>query len=390
MPINLPLARHVSEPPKLSQPLGPNAVVAKAAGGDFRIDRLVLEGGRRDGVEILVVDTGKVQAAILPTRGLSLWRARIDGIDIGWKSPVDGPIHPQWVALAESGGLGWLDGFDELVVRCGLRNFGAPDYDAKTNRLAFPLHGRIGNLPTENLEIEIDAAHSLLHVRGRVAEQRFLQYNLELTASYTFAIGSSTIAINDSVRNASDTTSTMQMLYHINVGEPILDAGAKLHLGTRRIVARNVHAANDIGTWANYSAPKAGYEEQVYFSASASNASGWATAMLAAPNGQTGFAVHYETKSLPYFTQWKNTVGRNDGYVTGIEPGTGFPNPRSFELEKGRVVQLESQQSIHFNLKLEGIAAKERIAELAMQLDSQQGGRVETVAFDADWCTPRN
>lgn len=370
--------------------MGPSSLALKAAGGDFRIDRMVLEGGRRSGVEILVIDTGKIQAAILPTRGLSLWRARIDGIDCGWRSPVDGPVHPQWVALSESSGLGWLDGFDELVVRCGLRNFGAPDFDPKTNRLAFPLHGRIGNLPTENLEIELDATHSLLHVRGRVAERRFLQYNLELMASYTFAIGSSSIAINDSVKNSSDTPTTMQMLYHINVGEPILNAGAKLHLGARRIVARNAHAADDIGTWDSYAAPKAGYEEQVYFSASAPAASGWATALLAAPNGQIGFAVHYETKGLPYFTQWKNTVSRNDGYVTGIEPGTGFPNPRSFEIEKGRVVQLESQQSVSFNLKLEGIANKERVAELAKQLESQNDGKVEKVAFDTDWCTPKN
>ncbi|MGN6136173.1 MAG: DUF4432 family protein [Aureliella sp.] len=212
MRIKLPPARSIADVPNLSQPLAASAQVVKVAGGEFRIDRVVLEGGRRSGVEMILVDTGRVRAAVLPTRGMSLWRANIDGLDLGWRSPVDGPVHPQWVPLSEPSGLGWLDGFDELLVRCGLRSFGAPDFDAESGRLLFPLHGRIGNLPADNLELEIDAPHSLLHVRGHVAESRFLQVNLHLEAGYTFAIGSPTIEIHDRVRNGSDQPADAQLL----------------------------------------------------------------------------------------------------------------------------------------------------------------------------------
>ena len=41
---------------------------------------------------------------------------------------------------------------------------------------------------------------------------------------------------------------------------------------------------------------------------------------------------------MPWFTQWKNTTSVADGYVTGIEPGTNFPNPRTYEGEQGRVI----------------------------------------------------
>ena len=34
-----------------------------------------------------------------------------------------------WVPLTEPSGLGWLSGFDELMVRCGLESNGAPDFD---------------------------------------------------------------------------------------------------------------------------------------------------------------------------------------------------------------------------------------------------------------------
>ena len=389
MRIKLPPARSIADVPNLSQPLAASSQLFKAAGGEFRIDRVVLEGGRRAGVEIVLVDTGRVRAAVLPTRGMSLWRANIDGIDLGWRSPVDGPIHPRWVALSEPSGLGWLDGFDELLVRCGLRSFGAPDFDAKSGRLLFPLHGRIGNLPADHLEVEVDSAHSLLHVRGHVAESRFLQANLHLDAGYTFAIGSPTIEIHDRVRNASDTPADMQLLYHINIGAPLLSSGAKLHMASKRIVARDAHAADDLSDWATYPAPKAGYVEQVYFSASMPDSEGWAAAMLVGQGGQRAFAVHYQTGSLPYFSQWKNSVAEHDGYVTGLEPGTGFPNPHSFEKAKGRVVQLDGGQGLDFTLKLEGIATPQRIEQLAGKIQTQSA-EAEQTAFDAEWCVPRD
>ena len=389
MRIKLPPARSVAELPNLSQPQGIGSQVFKAAGGEFRVDRVVLEGGRRAGVELVLVDTGRVRAAIIPTRGMSLWRANVDGIELGWRSPVDGPVHPQWVAMSEPGGLGWLDGFDELVVRCGLRSFGAPDFDSKSGRLAFPLHGRIGNLPTDQLEIELDSAHSLLHVRGQVAESRFLQYDLHLEAGYTFSIGSPTIEIHDRVRNGSDLPAEMQLLYHINAGAPLLSEGAQLHLAAKRIVARDAHAADDLSDWATYPAPKTGYVEQVYFSASEPGADGWAAAMLVGQGGKQAFAVHYETSTLPYFSQWKNSVGEREGYVTGLEPGTGFPNPRSFEQAQSRVVSLDGQASRDFNLKLEGIASAERIAQLAGKLKAQ-ASQNELVPFDPQWCIPRD
>ncbi len=76
MPIKLPPARNAPEVPDLATPLSSNSQSIKCAGGEFRIDHVVLEGGKRAGVHVLVVDTGKVRAALIPTRGLSLWRAK--------------------------------------------------------------------------------------------------------------------------------------------------------------------------------------------------------------------------------------------------------------------------------------------------------------------------
>ncbi|GAB5403292.1 MAG: aldose 1-epimerase family protein [Aureliella sp.] len=363
------------------------ATTVASAGGDFCVCRYHLNGGASEGVELIVVDSGQVRAAICPTRGMSLWKANIDAVPCGWDSPVVGPVHPSHIPILDEGGLGWLEGFDELLVRCGLRSFGAPDFNGD-GKMLYPLHGRIGNLPARDVKIDVDAEHSLLTVSGQVLETRFLQYNLELRASYTFPFGQPVIEVNDTVTNRSSQPAGIQMLYHVNFGAPLLGKGAKFHTGSDRVVARNERAAIDIDTWDTYREPTPGYEEQVYFYGSRADEEGWASNVLTSPDAKTAVAVRHKADTLPYLTQWKNTVAEEDGYVTGLEPGTGFPNPRSFEEAGGRVISLGGGESIDFQLAIEAMTDSARIRTVTDALASQRGD-IEQQKFDANWCTPR-
>ena len=89
---------------------------------------------------------------------------------LGWNSPIRGPVHPKFVPIAEPSGLGWLDGFDELLCRCGLFSNGAPDFDER-GVLLHPLHGRIANRPAHRLSVETDFGrrrNSRCRRRGRM------------------------------------------------------------------------------------------------------------------------------------------------------------------------------------------------------------------------------
>src|SRR5262245_1769614 len=111
--------------------------------GKAAVLKRTYSGGLSDGVVAVEINNGKLQLDVLPTRGMGIWRVLPLGDKelptIGWKSPVRGPVHPAFVELGEPSGLGWLDGFDEFFVRCGLESNGAPDFDAKTGRLTHPL-----------------------------------------------------------------------------------------------------------------------------------------------------------------------------------------------------------------------------------------------------------
>src|SRR5262249_25656175 len=126
-------------------------------GAPWSVNKRRLRGGRRDGVDLIVVDNGALRFAILPTRGMGLWKGFYLGNYLGWESPIiDGPVHPGLVNLAAAGGLGWLDGFDELLARCGLENNGAPfevrnaNADGSGSRTPFGLHGRIAHIPASH------------------------------------------------------------------------------------------------------------------------------------------------------------------------------------------------------------------------------------------------
>lgn len=352
----------------------------------FQVDRYRWHSGKQAGCELLVVRSPSICAMICPTRGMSLWKAQLGSVACQWESPVHGPIHPGLVPLSDPSGLGWLDGFDELLVRCGLRSFGAPDFDAN-GRLLFPLHGSIGNIPAENVSIQLSDDQESLTVSGDVYETRFLLYSLRLRVQYQFDLNSPHIRIRDSVKNVGGNPITMQLLYHINLGKPLLDASCEFQMAARQIVARDSRAAEDLSSWNEYLGPTEGYAEQVYFAQPIADSTGWVSTMLRNSKSEQAICVSYRNDTLPHFSLWKNTASEATGYVTGLEPGTGYPNPRSFEDSHGRVVELKAGESRQFELILKGLSGENQIQGLIQQLDQLQGDSVpQLLASHADWC----
>ena len=314
------------------------------------VTRRVLKGGLHGSMEIIEVDNGRMKFWLLPERGMNIWKVWLDDIEIGWQSPVRGPVHPQHVPLHEESGLGWLAGFDELLCRCGLESNGAPDFD-QAGKLKYPLHGRIANLPAHSIKTEIN--DSEIGVQGQVDEARFKGQKLSLFSSVSTKPGSCEIIIRDRVSNLSALPGEFQLLYHINFGPPLLEEGARFLAPVKTLVPRTRHAANSVAQWSAFSAPQAGFEEQVYFMELLGDESGLSQVLLKNKAGTMGVSIHFNLIQLPCFTLWKDTAAMQDGYVTGLEPGTNYPNPRNHEQAEGRVQNLHPGEMREFELRLE-------------------------------------
>lgn len=313
----------------------------------WSLRKRTLRGGLRDGVEVLDVSNGALSFTVLPTRGMGLWRGDYRGMFLGWRAPVQGPVHPKFVDLDDRNGLGWLLGFDELLCRCGLSSNGPPgedvvtSKDGQTSRMPLTLHGRIANRPAHYLEVKVslDPPHEI-SVTGVVEEGGLFYPHLALTTTYTTIPGSNRLVIHDVVENRGARPAEMEMLYHLNVGAPFLEAGSRVLAPVKELAPLTPRAAEGIDTYDTYGPPTVGFAEQVYCYDLATEEHGKTLVMLTNAAAERALVVRLNRQELPCFTLWRNTAAVEEGYVTGLEPGTNYPNFKSFERKNGRVPTL--------------------------------------------------
>jgi galactose mutarotase-like enzyme len=362
----------------------PDGIVRQGLGGQHRhawhVRLKTLHGGRSEGVRVIEIDNGAMVVDVLPTRGMGVWRVRRGDHTLGWRAPALAPVHPAFVPLMEPSGLGWLDGFSELLCRCGLESNGAPEFDDK-GRLTRPLHGRIANTPAHHVELVIDEQAGILTVRGIVDESRFHFQSLRLSASLTTAFGGDSFSWHDEVTNEGGRDATMQMLYHFNLGQPLLQPGARIAAPIAAIAPLTpVAAARGIDTWNIMPPPEPGSAEQVYVAELAAGSDGETRALVAGLTDDAAVSLRFNVRELPCFTVWRNSPDDADGYVLGLEPGTNYPNPRSFEEKHGRVVSLKPGEQWTANVAVTWHADRSSTAPVQAAIDAIQQGKTPAVS----------
>jgi len=350
------------------------------------VRKRTLKGGLGDGVDLIEVDNGELSISILPTRGMGIWKGVYHDLPVGWQSPARGPVHPKFVDLQDRGGLGFLTGFDEMIVRCGLDSNGAPATDVVTNNMGelseveLTLHGRIANIPASRVEVRVEPGDPPeIVVTGDVYEAGLFYPGLHLHTTISTVGGASTFTIADEVTNLRAVESEMELLYHCNFGAPLLDAGAHLEVPARMVAPRDARAVEGIDAYAVYLGPTPGYVEQAYWYEPLARTSGSTLAMLRNAAADRGVVVRYNTGELPAFTQWKNTAAVCDGYVTGLEPGTDYPNAKPFERKQGRVVTLAPGKTRSATITVEVCDAADRVEAVQNEIAAIQGDTELTV-----------
>jgi hypothetical protein len=311
------------------------------------VHKRTLHGGKQEGVELIDVSNGKLRFTIIATRGMGILDVRQGDFRIGWDSPIKDVVHPRHINLMARGGLGWLEGFNEWMVRCGLESNGGAGKDkfltntGAEGEMDLTLHGKIANQPAQEVEVVIQKeAPYRITIRGRVDETTFHGPKLELHTEISTEPGSDSIRLADVVKNLSGSPQEFEMLYHTNFGRPLLEEGARFLGPIARVTPFNETAAKGLSDWTRYAAPTAGFVEQVYALRMNTGEDGKTLIALKNAKGNRAVSMAYSTKDLPYTTVWKNTTSLTDGYVTGLEPGTNFPNTRRLERLAGRVPKL--------------------------------------------------
>lgn len=342
-----------------------------------------LSGGKQEGVELLVLHNGRLTITVIPTRGMSVLRVedtQHPGFKLGWDSPVKQVVHPQFMDLESRGGLGWLEGFNEWMCRCGLEYAGHPGVDefttntGDTAKMTLTLHGKIGNIPAHNVaaSIETDGEKKRLVVSGDVSEHMFFGPKLSLTTTLWTEPGADWFVIEDSVKNVGGGEQEFQIIYHANYGAPLLGDGAKVLFPFKSVTPMNTGAAKAVRDHATYKGPTPGFNEEVFLVEPLAK-DGSTLAVLKDAKGEVATSLRWKTTELPYLTIWKNTAAAADGYVTGIEPATGYPFNRHIERKFGRVPKLKPNELRSFSLKFQVHFGKDAVSAVEGEVTKLQG-----------------
>lgn len=347
---------------------------------EWSVDKRPLHGGPSEGVDLIEVNNGRLKLNIIPTRGMGVWNGMFDELPLGWNSPVKAPVNPALVNLSERGGLGWLSGFNELICRCGLISMGPPGTDAGGNPLEseLTLHGRIANTPAHYVSVELDPTDGgWIRITGRMTEGMLFGSQLQLESTLETQLGSESFTIRDRVINVGASEAESELLYHINVGAPFLEAGAQFAIPFEEMAPRDPRAAEGVTEYQTYLGPTPGYAEQAYYFQPAADEQGLTPALLSGRGGEIGFLVEFVQSKLPCFTLWKNTQPEAAGYVTGLEPGINYPNFRATEREQGRLKVLQPGESYETVFKISILnnsdsvdAIRQKITKLSQQSPS--------------------
>ena len=314
----------------------------------FTVTKKTLHGGKQEGSTLITIDTKDLQVSLIPTRGMDIYEIKSGDVRYGWKSPVDEIVNPAYMNLEMRNGLGWLDGFNEMMVRCGYEWTGHP---GEENGKLMSLHGRAGNTPASKVVVSIDeTAPYAIHVKGLVKENTFKLSALETWTQLTVVPGEKVVKVHDELTNNSDYDRDYQIIYHSNFGSPILEEGAKFVAPVKEISPFNDYAKKGLKDWETYQGPTKGYDEMVFNLVPYADKDGKTTAMLHNKAADKGIAVSFDTKQLPALTMWKNTDTMKQGYVTGIEPGTSYAYNTKYQRPLGLVPKLQPGQSQRFDL----------------------------------------
>ena len=331
-----------------------------------------LQGGPADGTHAIDVYTGSgFRFTVLPGRGMDVSHASYKGLPLGWISPA-GEVSP-WAYDPE--GLGWLRTFaGGLLTTCGLAHAGHPQEDAGKR---YGLHGRASTLVASNVVADgkWEGDSYRMWVKGRTREAALYDDQLEMQRTITAELGGKSLRIEDSVTNVGHMRSPHLMLYHINLGFPLLGRDAALVSTAVETKSRDAEAAKSDEGPDRFVEPTAGYREKVYARSVKADRDGMAHVALVnerLATGPLGLRISFRRAELPELNEWK-MLGKGE-YVLGLEPVTPGTLDRVAARESGKLVHLEPDATREYVVEIGVLDGAEEIAAFRRLCEGVVGG----------------
>ena len=279
-----------------------------------RVDSFIeAEGAARGARRLRLVNGGGIEVELHPDRALDIGQVTIDGIPIAWISPT-GITAPE---AYEPEGNGWLRTFGGgMLTTCGLDTFGPPSEDAGQT---LGQHGRIG--AQKATIVRSDATTDGIVVEAVIRQASVFGENLVLRRRISSVAGSDSFLIEDTVTNESFSDQPHMILYHMNLGWPLLGDQTTVSIPATTVTSRDEDAEAGIDEWQVVGPPVHEYREQVFLHTLPADDP--VEVLVVNPEMGIECCISFSGAVLPWLYQWK-MVGQGH-YALGIEPANS-PN----------------------------------------------------------------
>jgi Domain of unknown function (DUF4432) len=349
------------------------------------VRQMTLGDGLERGIRMLEFRSGTgLRFTVLIDRAMDIADCDYRGMGIGWHSPA-GFRNPALHEYEGEGGLAWLRSFSGLMVTCGLDHIlFMHDAPADTyiygprEKVSQSIHGRVGTIPAKltGYGERWDGDRCYLWAEGVVSQGAVFGEHLELHRKIEIEVGSNDIQLSDRVVNRGFYRTPHMLCYHINVGHPVLEKGARYLAPIAEVVwAAHADSYRDQGVgYRSLPEPQFGFHEQVWQHELLADVAGQVPVALVNDRLGLGFMVTTRKDQFPCQYEWQNLQAGQ--YAVGIEPSTNHVLGQGAARERDELIWLEHGDARNYDTTLSILpdmaaitAAETRIRAIAVQPD---------------------
>ena len=331
----------------------------------FGIREYTLSGGKSKGVKAFDFRNGAgLEFTVLADRCLDITGLTFKGINCSYLSKT-GIVAPEYY---NEDGAEFLRSFHAgFLTTCGLRNVGSPCEDEGES---FGVHGRISNTPAEEVCAWVDWSSNtpVLTITGKVKEARVFGENLVLERKITCRYGENKITIQNTVENLGFRKEPLMLLFHFNLGYPLLDENSRLVTPTEKLTPRDEAAIKGVETYNQFQSPTPEYAEQVFYHDLRAGSEGNTCTALVNHTLETALAIRFNKNQLFNFGQWKQ-MGEGE-YVLGMEPSNCYVGGRADARQNNTLEYLEPGEIKRFDLDIEIVKGADKINALIKEINN--------------------
>lgn len=284
------------------------------------IRRYTLTDGKENGIKVVELDNGSLRVLLNESKGLDVMQLFHNGVNISFVSKNGFTARDIDFMNRFEGGMLYTCGFDSIGDRKG-----------------FTVHGSYHTYPAS--VISINESETELEVVAQVEITSLFGENLLFRRKVVLPIDSEKLIVDDELINRGTKDENYCILYHVNLGYPMLDEGVKIVADLESVVPRTPYAEKKMANYNVFEAPIDNEEETCYFLKTKNDS-------IAVENQKLGkrFTLKYSKDTLPCVVQWNSPASQD--YALGIEPATCFLDDK-FEYKT-----IKPNQKICFSLEM--------------------------------------